>query len=158
MPYEFPRSTASIGGHPIHPMLVPFPIAFLVGALLTDIAFVRGGSAFWAEASSWLIGAGIVSALLAALFGFIDFFGERRIRELKAARYHMMGNLLAVVLSLVNFVVRLDDSAGAIEGLGIALSAIVVLLLLFNGWMGGHMVYRHGVAVRPLEGEDPPRP
>ena len=153
MPHEFPRSTASIAGHPIHPMLIPFPITFLVSALLTDIAYVWSQEAMWAYASWWLIAAGIVSALLAALFGFIDFFGERRIRRLKTAWYHMVGNLLAVVLSIVNFLVHNRDGAIAVIPTGITLSAIVVLLLLFNGWMGGHLVFRHGVAVRPIEEE-----
>ena len=154
MPLDFPKSTASIAGHPIHPMLVPFPIAFLVGALLTDITYLKSGWAMWAYASSWLIGAGIATALLAALFGFIDFLGERRIRRLKPAWYHMIGNLIAVLLSIANFVVHMRDGALAVEGLGITLSAIVVLLLMFNGWLGGHLVYRHGVAVRPID-DDP---
>jgi uncharacterized membrane protein len=155
MSHDHPRSTASIAGHPIHPMLVPFPIAFLVGALLTDIAYVQSGWAMWAYASSWLIGAGIVSALLAAIFGFIDFFGERRIRQLKVAWYHMAGNLLAVLLSAANFVVHMRDGAMAVIGPGITLSAIVVVLLVITGWLGGHMVYRHGVAVRPIDDEYP---
>lgn len=151
MATDFPKSTASIGGHPIHPMLIPFPIAFLVGALLTDIAYFQWQWAYWAYFSTWLIGAGIVSALLAALFGFIDFLGERRIRALKVAWYHMVGNLLAVGLSIVNFLVHMRDGALAVIPTGITLSAIVVALLIFNGWMGGHMVYRHGVAVRPID-------
>jgi uncharacterized membrane protein len=153
MSHDFPKSTATIAGHPIHPMLVPFPIVFLVSALLTDIAYLQSGWAMWAYASSWLIGAGIVAALLAALFGFIDFFGDKRIRGASTARYHMIGNLTAVTLSIVNFVVHMRDGAMAVEGLGIALSAIVVLLLLFNGWMGGEMVFRYGVGVRPPERE-----
>ena len=157
MSHDHPRSTARIAGHPIHPMLVPFPIAFLVGALLTDVAYVKSGWAMWAYASSWLIGAGIVGALLAALFGFIDFFGEKRIRRLKVAWYHMAGNLLAVLLSIANFVVHMRDGAMAVIGPGITLSTIVVVLLVINGWMGGHMVFRHGVAVRPVEDGNYPR-
>lgn len=153
MAHDHLKSTASIGGHPIHPMLIPFPIAFLVGALLTDIAYLKSGWAMWAYASSWLIGAGIAFALLAAIFGFIDYFGEERIRRLNVANAHMIANLLAVVLSAANFVVHMRDGAMAVQGLGITLSAIVVLLLLFSGWMGGHMVYRHGVAVRPIDDE-----
>ena len=149
-----PKSTFSIGGHPLHPLLIPFPIAFLVAALLTDIAYVQSNDALWAYASFWLIGAGIVTALIAALAGFIDFFGERRIRQLKRAWYHMIGNLLAVILSIVNFIVHSRDGAAAVVPLGISLSAIVVLLLLFNGWMGGELVFRHGVGVR----QDPETP
>ena len=94
----FPRSTATIGGHPIHPMLVPLPIGFLVGAFFTDVAYVMWPWASWAYFSTWLIAAGIVSALLAAVFGFIDFFGARRIRQIRKSWYHMIGNLLAVLL------------------------------------------------------------
>ena len=155
MAHDHPKSTASVAGHPIHPMLVPFPIAFLVGALLTDIAYLNSGRAMWAYASSWLIGAGIASALLAAIFGFIDYFGEQRIRRLKVANAHMIANLLAVAVSAVNLMVRMREGAMGVEGIGVTLSAIVVLLLLFSGWMGGHMVYRHGVAVRPIDEEVP---
>ena len=151
MAHDHPQSTASIGGHPIHPMLIPFPIACLVGALVTDLTYLNSDWAMWAYFSSWLLGAGIATALLAAVVGFIDFFGERRIRNLKAAWYHMIANLLAVLVAIANFVVHMRDGAMAVEGLGVTLSAVTVLILLFSGWMGGHMVYRHGVAVRPID-------
>jgi uncharacterized membrane protein len=147
MANDNPRSTFAIAGHPLHPLLVPFPIAFLVGALVTDIAYVKSGWWMWAYASSWLIGAGIVMALVAAIAGFTDFFGDRRIRRLKRAWYHMIGNLTAVLLSIVNFIIHTRDGEAAVVPTGIALSGVVVLLLLFNGWMGGEMVFRHGVGV-----------
>lgn len=153
---RFPRSTATIAGHPIHPLLVTLPIGFWVGAFLTDIAYVIWPWASWAYFSSWLIAAGIGTALLAAIFGFIDFFGEPRIRQIRKAWYHMIGNLIAVVLSVVNLFVHNRDGALAVVPLGITLSGIVVLLLLFNGWMGGELVFRAGVGVRPI-GEDAPR-
>lgn len=143
-----PRSTASIAGHPIHPLLVPLPIGFLVGALITDIAYVMSTWWMWAYASSWLLGAGIATALLAALAGFTDFFGDRRIRALRRAWYHMIGNLIAVVVAIVNFIVHTRDGAAAVIPLGVTLSAVTVLLLLFNGWMGGELVFRHRVGVR----------
>jgi uncharacterized membrane protein len=65
----------------------------------------------------------------------------------------MAGNLTAVVLSVVNFIVHMRDGAMAVIPAGITLSAIVVLLLLFNGWMGGEMVFRYGVGVRPIDRE-----
>src|SRR5918998_5446663 len=115
------RSPASIKGHPIHPMLVPFPIVFFIAALGTDIAFAADGSAGWAEASKWLLGAGIVSALVAALAGFTDFLGSRRIREFRAAWLHMFANLTAVVVELVNLVLRLANE-GSAGSTGLALS------------------------------------
>src|SRR6476646_3347408 len=94
-----PKSTASIAGHPIHPMLIPFPIVFLVTAFVTDLAFWRTGDATWATVSMWLLGAGIIMALVAALFGFIDFLGDQQIRNTTDAWLHMGGNLIAVVLA-----------------------------------------------------------
>src|SRR5215216_4729242 len=93
-----PKSTASIAGHPIHPMLIPFPVVFLVTACVSDLVFWANGNDFWATVSMWLLGAGIVMALAAALFGFADFFGDDRIRRLSDAWQHMIGNLVAVVL------------------------------------------------------------
>jgi uncharacterized membrane protein len=151
---RFPRSTATIAGHPIHPMLVTVPIGLLVGAFLTDIAYVVWGWAPFAYFSTWLIATGIVTALLAAVFGFIDFFGDRRIRQMRKAWYHMVGNLAAVLLSAVNLIVHNRDGAAAVIPLGITLSAIVVLLLLFNGWMGGELVFRGRVGVHPPDRDE----
>ncbi|TFI57969.1 DUF2231 domain-containing protein [Sphingomonas parva] len=141
-----PRSTARIMGHPIHPMLVPFPITLFIAALATDAAFVIDGSALWARASLWLVGAGIVTALLAALFGLADFLGDARVRALSDARMHMIGNLLAVAIEAVNLVLRLGDERAA-GGAGIILSAVAVAILGFTGWKGGELVFRHGVGV-----------
>ncbi|MDF1586952.1 DUF2231 domain-containing protein [Marinimicrococcus flavescens] len=143
-----PRSTASIAGHPIHPMLVPFPIAFLASAPVSDIVFWAGGEPGWATVSLWLLGAGVVTVLAAALFGFTDFLGDRRIRSLGAAAQHMIGNLAAVLLALFNWYLRY--AGGAAEGVfpyGIWLSLATALLLVFNGWKGWEMVYRHHVGV-----------
>jgi uncharacterized membrane protein len=97
-----PGSTASIAGHPIHPMLVPFPVAFLVTALVTDFIFWRTVDEIWATASAWLLGAGVIMALVAALFGFTDFLGDARIRDISASWQHLIGNLIAVLLAFIN--------------------------------------------------------
>src|SRR5512137_2025334 len=62
-----PRSTAIIAGHPIHPMLIPFPIAFFVGTFVRDLVYWQTGSEAWANATPWLLGAGLVMAALAAV-------------------------------------------------------------------------------------------
>jgi uncharacterized membrane protein len=148
MPDINPHSTAKIAGHPLHPMIIPFPIAFFVSALVTDILYLTQGRPGFAEASMWLLGAGIAMALLAALFGFIDFFGEPRIRALREVWFHMIGNLAVVVLEAVNFWLRSTRGmTEAIQPTGLALSVIVVALLLFNGWMGWAMVYKRHVGI-----------
>ena len=143
---DHPRSTAKIGGHPIHPMLIPFPIVCFIGVLVTDIVFLNNHDPGWATASRWLLGVGIVMAALAAVAGLTDFMGDDRVRRLGDAVKHMLANVTAVVLEIVNFFIRLNND-DAIPGLGIILSAIVVLLLVYSGWKGGDLVYRHGVGV-----------
>jgi uncharacterized membrane protein len=147
MAIDPPRSTAKVAGHPIHPMLVPFPIALLVAAFLCDVAFWRTHGDSWAIAAMWLLGAGLVTAALAAVAGLIDFAGDSRIRSLRDAWLHMIGNVVAVVLTLVSFVMRWRYGAAAVLPWGLWLSLIVFGLLLFNGWKGGELVFRHHVGM-----------
>jgi uncharacterized membrane protein len=145
--FDATPSRAAIAGHPIHPMLVPFPIAFLVGALAVDIAFASTGDVFWAEAGFWLLAAGIVMGAAAALFGLVDFLSLARVRALNAAWMHFLGNGAAIVLAIWNLAQRWDDPAAGASGLGIALSAIVVAILLVTGWLGGELSYRYRIGV-----------
>jgi uncharacterized membrane protein len=126
-------------------MLVVFPVAFLIGALATDIAFVSTGNPFWSEASYWLLIGGIVTALVAAIPGLIDFVTIDRVRNLWISWAHMIANLVVVGLALVNVGVRLDDPAAGIQGWGLWLSGVQTLLLLFSGWLGGEMAYRYRI-------------
>jgi len=141
-----PRSTAQIGGHPIHPMLIPFPIVCFIGALVTDIVFLNNHDPGWATASRYLLAVGLVMAALAAVAGLTDFMGDERIRGMGDALKHMLANVTAVVLELVNFFVRLNSDA-AIAKVGIYLSVVVVLVLVYSGWKGGELVFRHGIGV-----------
>ncbi len=79
------ESTAAIARHPLHPLLVPLPIAAFIFALITDIAWLRTGRAFWGEASYWLLLTGVVTGLLAAIPGLIDYLATERVRNLPAA-------------------------------------------------------------------------
>jgi uncharacterized membrane protein len=143
---DHPRSTAQIGGHPIHPMLVQFPIVCFIGALVTDVVFLNNHDAGWATASRYLLGVGLVMAALAAVAGLTDFMGDDRIRRSSDALKHMLANVTAVVLEVVNFFIRLN-SDDAIASTGIILSAVTVLILLYSGWMGGKLVYKLGIGV-----------
>ena len=144
--HDHPRSTARLGTHPIHPMLVPFPIVCFIGTFVADIVFNSNQVDGWAVASHWLLGVGLVMAALAAIAGLIDFLGDPRVRGLADAVKHMLANVTAVVLELVNFVLRLGDR-DFIGSTGIYISGIVVLILLYSGWKGGELVFRHGVGV-----------
>src|SRR5690242_7498312 len=80
-----PQSTAKIAGHPIHPMLIPFPIAFFVATFVCDLVFWATGNSSWFDATLWLLGAGLIIAALAAVAGLTDILGDAQIRTLKIA-------------------------------------------------------------------------
>ena len=143
------ESTAAIAGHPIHPMLIPFPISFLVGALVTDLVYWSTDSSFWAQASFWLIAAGLATGLLAAIFGLTDFLTIKRVREHSAGWIHFLGNATVLVLALINLLLRWADPAAAIVPGGLVLSAIIGLILIVTGWYGGELSYRHKVGIIP---------
>jgi uncharacterized membrane protein len=149
MAEDHPRSAARIGGHPIHPMLVPIPIACFVGALITDIAYWRTADIMWGDFSDWLISVGVVFAVLAALAGIVDFLANPRIRALRQAWIHGLGNALVLVLSIINAFVHTRDAYGSVVPTGLLLSLLVVVILAVTGWNGWDMVYRRGVALNP---------
>ena len=141
------RSTAQIAGHPIHPMLVPIPIACFVGALLTDIAYVASAEIMWANFSSWLLLVGVIFGVIAAIAGLIDFLGNRLVRALPPAWPHLIGNAVVLILAIVNLMIHMRDGWTSVWPGGLALSAITVLILSVTGWLGWAMVYRRGVGV-----------
>jgi uncharacterized membrane protein len=147
MSSETPRSTARIGGHPIHPMLVPFPIACFIGTLLTDIVYAFTADMQWANFSAWLLTIGLIISIFVVLAGLIDFFGDRRVRALRAAWIHGLGNGLALALSVLNVFVHSRDAYSSVVPLGLILSVLVVMILVVTGWNGWEMVYRHGVGL-----------
>lgn len=139
------RSTAQIAGHPIHPMLVPFPIVCFIGALVTDIAYWRSAQMMWADISAWLLAIGLVMGALAAIAGLTDFLGNRLIRAQQPAWPHMMGNLVMWLLALLNAFVHTRDAWTSVVPVGLILSLLTVLILPVTGWLGWALVYRHGV-------------
>jgi uncharacterized membrane protein len=141
------RSTAQIARHPIHPMLVPFPIACFVGALVTDIAYYATAEMMWADFSAWLLVVGLIMGVLAAIAGLTDFLGNRMIRAQRPAWAHMLGNLAVLVLSAINVLVHSRDAWTSVYPTGLILSVVVVLIMSVTGWLGWSMVYRHGAGV-----------
>lgn len=142
-----PRSTARIFGHPIHPMLVPFPISCWIGAFITDVVYSRTANLMWQYFSIWLIVAGLVTGGLAAAAGMTDYAGDRRVRAQGPATPHMLLNISAWLLSLLNAFVHSRDGWTAVVPQGLILSGVVTLLLLVSAWLGGSLVFRHRVGV-----------
>jgi uncharacterized membrane protein len=139
------RSTVQLANRPIHPMLVSFPIVCFVGALVTDIAYASTAEMMWADFSAWLLAVGMITGVLAAIVGLIDFFSNRLIRTHGLAWLHMIGNLVVLLLALLNTLVHTRDAWTSVVPLGLTLSAIVVLILCFTTWLGRSMAYRYGI-------------
>lgn len=139
------RTPASISRHPIHPMLIPLPIGLWIFSLVCDLIFVLGSDdSLWLTLSFFTMIGGLIGAILAAIPGTIDMMSLSGTPK-KLALTHMALNITVVVLFAVNIAVRVD--ATEIAGLPLALSVIAVTLLGVSGWVGGHMVYVHHVAV-----------
>ncbi len=147
-----PRSTAKIFGHPIHPMLIPFPIVCFVGAFITDVVYWQTANLMWQYFSIWLITAGLVMGGLAAVAGLTDYFGDRRVRARPAATPHMLLNIVAMLIELVNAFVHSRDGWTAVVPQGLILSGITVVLLVISAWLGGSLSYRAGVGVSDTAG------
>jgi uncharacterized membrane protein len=139
------EGAASFRKHPIHPMLVPFPIALWIFSLVADVIFWFGGAPLWKDLAFYTMLGGVIGALAAAVPGYLDY---RTISEPAVARiglWHMIINLSTAVLFAVNVWLRTWMAADAV--LPVLLSLVGVGLLSVSGWLGGEMVYVHGVAV-----------
>jgi len=140
-------SPASIRKHPIHPMLIVFPIGLWVFSLICDLIYHAGTqNIFWKGVAFYTMMGGIIGALLAAVPGFIDYLSLRDRRTKKIATTHMVLNLVVVALFLFNLGIRYNASAEN-ELFGVSLSVAGIVILGISGWLGGSLVFTHGVAV-----------
>ena len=105
------------------------------------------GVSRFADFSAWLLFAGLVLGALAAIAGLVDFLSNRLIRALPTAWLHMAGNIVVMLLALFNSFVHSRDAWTSVVPTGLILSALTVVVMLFTGWLGGSMVYRHRVGV-----------
>jgi uncharacterized membrane protein len=128
-------------------MVIAFSIACFVLAFASDIAFYATSNQFWATASFWLLSIGLIAAAVAAVTGLIELFGANRVRDLSDTRVHAVSNAIALLIALFNWYSRFEHGASAVVPTGMVLSGIVVLVLIFSGWKGGEMVFRHRVGV-----------
>jgi uncharacterized membrane protein len=131
-------------------MLVPIPIVCFVATFITDLVYWQSTAIIWADMSAWLLTVGLIIAVFAVAAGLIDFLGDRRIRQLRAAWVHVLGNITALVLSIFNALIHTRDAYTSVVPTGLILSALVALILLVTGWNGWSMVHRHGVGVRGM--------
>jgi len=141
------NTPASVRRHPIHPMLVVFPIAFWIASLVSDIIYHAGPhNLFWQAVAFYSMAGGIIGALLAAVPGFIDYLSLTDSRVKKIATTHLALNLIVVVMFIFNLGMRYTASPGT-EMFGVVLSIVALAVLAASGWLGGALVYEHRVGV-----------
>lgn len=134
-------------GRLIHRRLLPFPIALLVGTLIVDIAFAITGDPFWTRTSMYLLVAGLMLGAPLAAVGLFDFLAQPRMRESEVGRICLMGNLCAVVLSILNLLLRVGDPAAAVSRTGLMLSTLVSASFLLTSWFSGEVTFRDRAGV-----------
>lgn len=145
---------ARIGRHPIHPILVTLPIGLFVFSFVCDLISRSRGTPIWSEVARYTLGGGLVGALLAAVPGLIDYGTVRAPRPRRLATAHLGLNLLAVALFALSFWARVrPEQAPVLHPFW--LSAVGIVVLAVAGWLGGEMVFVHGVGtqVEALPGE-----
>jgi uncharacterized membrane protein len=140
-------SKISIGGHPIHPMLIHFPVAALVGLIASDMGYWMTADYFWARASVWLAGIGAIGGWISGMAGLLDLLLVPRIRRLITAWCHAILAVMMLSLASLNWLLRIDEPAGLLLPWGIFLSCITGVLISAAGYLGGQLVYEHGVGV-----------
>jgi uncharacterized membrane protein len=141
------ESRAKIFGHPIHQMLIVFPLGVLAMALVFDLIARFAGWPELHRAAYYMIAAGVISGLAAAVFGLIDFLAiPRETRARRIGALHGTGNVIVVALFGLSWFLRRDDPVNP-EVLAIALAAAGALLATVTGWLGGELVDRLGVGI-----------
>lgn len=148
---------AKIAGHPVHPMLVVFPIGLFVTSSLFDLIYLAVGDPFWYRMAFWTILIGFFGTLAAALPGFADYLSlPLKTEARRVATYHMGVGLTLAILYFIGLMVRDWGiiARNQTPWLPVGLNLIGVGLIGLQGWLGGELVYRHGVGV---EDKDLPR-
>lgn len=144
------ENTARVSDHPIHPMLIPFPVGLFVTSFIFDIVYTITDDLRFYQVSYYMILAGIIGGLIAAIPGLIDYFSMRMSRDARnTATTHMVLNLIIVGLFLVNLFIRYDNNAlaGTPLSWAMALSVVALLMLSYSGWLGWKLIYNYGIAV-----------
>ena len=150
------ESRAKLFGHSIHQMLVAFPLGLLTTAAIFDVIYLFTLKPGWATTSFYVIAAGVLGGVLAAVFGLADYLGiPKNTRARRVGFLHGVGNVVVVGLFLLSWVLRLDQPSAPVF-LSIALSVVGAALGAVTGWLGGELVDRLGVGVDDNAGLDAP--
>ena len=140
------KSKASIAGHPIHPMLIPFPLALWVTSFVVDILFYLLRHPTLLVVAKFMIAAGCLGAVAAAIPGIIDWLSIKDGDAKKAANWHARLNIAALVVFAISLLLRMgsySELVGRKLTIPFLLSLVGVILITISGWLGGELVFRY---------------
>jgi uncharacterized membrane protein len=150
------ESRAKLLGHPIHQMLIVFPLGLLAMGVIFDIIHLATGVGYWSEVAYWMIAAGIIGGLVAAPFGLIDWLGiPANTRAKRIGAWHGGGNLIVVLLYAASWWFRRAEPQNPMM-VAYVLSFGGGLIALVTGWLGGELVDRLAIGVDPGAHVDAP--
>jgi uncharacterized membrane protein len=141
------KSKARLLGHPIHPMLIAFPLGLFPVAVIFDLIFLKTGTSHWADVAFWLITGGLIGGLAAALFGVIDWWAiPAGTRAKQIGLWHGCINVLVTGLFAISWWMRHETPTNP-GRVPIYLGIVALLLALVAAWLGGELIYRLNVGV-----------
>ena len=142
------QSKASIGGHPIHPMLIPFPLALWTTSFVVDLLFYFLRQPNLLVIAKFLLAAGCLVAVAAAIAGFIDWLAIESGEVKKVANWHARLNVIALIVFTISLFLRMgkySELVGRRLTIPFLLSLVGVILIAISGWLGGELVFKYGV-------------
>lgn len=142
------RTKASIAGHPIHPMLIPFPLALWVTSFVVDVLFYFLRHPTLLVIAKFMLAAGCIAAIGAAIFGIIDWLAINNGAVKRVANWHARLNVAALVVFAISLFLRIgsySDLVGRRLTIPFLLSFVGVILITISGWLGGELVFRYGI-------------
>jgi uncharacterized membrane protein len=142
------KSKASIAGHPVHPILIPFPLGLWVTSFAADVLFYFVRHPTLLVISKFLLAAGCLGAIAAAIPGIIDWLAIKNGDVKKVANWHARLNIIALIVFAISLFLRLSSYSqfvGRKLTIPFLLSLLGVILIAISGWLGGELVFRYGV-------------
>lgn len=151
------ESHAKLLGHPIHQMLIVFPVGLLLTSVIFDILFWATADSRFSENAFYLISIGVIAGGVAAIFGFIDWLAlPSRTRAKSVGAAHGLGNVIVLVLFSLSLLLRSNQPSHIPAAPAVLLSAAGLVILMITAWLGGELVTRLGVGVDPGANLDAP--
>ena len=142
------KSKVTIAGHPVHPMLIPFPLALWATSFVVDVLFYFLKNPTLLIISKFMIAAGCLGAIAAAIPGIIDWLAIRDGEVKRVANWHARLNIAALVVFAISFLLRMgrySELVGRRLTIPFLLSLVGVILISISGWLGGELVFRYGI-------------